>query len=577
MADSSCTEPTSNCVFITDGPDLAVASSTAGVSDTTVSRGSPVTFPLETVVVTNAGNREPTADYEIGFYLSTASTPAELPRNADGTIRQTDGATYTKLLAAVLATGTQDVEPQPLTIPDITPVGTYYLYAYVDSQRVISELDEDNNIVQGGSITVKLALSPTMVSVQSSPTAPVYGQLVTFTLTVTASAPEAGAPAPTGAVQLSDNGLALPGSPVSLNPGGGGIAVLQVDNLGAGPHSLTASYTPDEAGASHYLASPDSSPVVVTITQAAATVSVTGGTFPYDGAAHPATATAKGVGGATVTGSFSFTYSPGGSSAPVTVGQYSVAATFTSSDPNYGPASGTGSIAIGQATTATTLTSSSTPSLLAKAVTLTAKVTAIAPGAGLPTGTVTFKDGATTLGSGTLANVGGTATATLTTSSLSAGSHTITATYGGNTSFLTSTSAPLTQKVSYVFAGFQTPLTTAGTFQSPTASGTWSFSRVIPIKWQLTNGNGTAITDLKSASPLSATFAGATCPGAPIGTPVLLYSPTAGAAGGSTFRSGSSGFNFNWDATKNATKGCWWISLQLSDGSPEKVTAVLLQ
>jgi hypothetical protein len=190
---------------------------------------------------------------------------------------------------------------------------------------------------------------------------------------------------------------------------------------------------------------------------------------------------------------------------------------------------------------------------------------------------VTFKDGATTLGSGTLANVGGTATATFTTSSLTAGSRTITATYAGDTSFLTSTSVPLTQKVSYVFSGFQTPLTTAGTLQSPTTSGTWSFSRVVPIKWQLTNGNGANITDLSSANPLSATFAGATCPGTPTATTVLLYSPTAGAAGGSTFRSGSSGFIFNWDATKNATKGCWWIRLQLSDGSPEKVTTVQLQ
>jgi len=244
---------------------------------------------------------------------------------------------------------------------------------------------------------------------------------------------------------------------------------------------------------------------------------------------------------------------------------------------NYAGASGSASITINKASTATTLTSSSNPSLLAKAVTFTAKVTAIAPGAGLPTGTVTFKDGATTLGTGALANVGGTATGTFTTSSLSAGSHPITATYGGNTTFLTSTSAPLTQTVSYVFSGFQTPLTTAGTLQSPTNSGTQSFSRVLPIKWQLTDGNGATITDLKSANPLSVTYAGATCPGTPTSTTVLLYSPTQGAAGGSTFRSGSSGFIFNWDATKNATTGCWWIRLKLADGSPEKVTAVQLQ
>ena len=110
VAESSCTEPRHpGCVFVTDGPDLAVASSTAEVSPTTVSRGSSVEFPSQTVPVTNEGNREPTAAYEIGFYLSTATTVAELPRNADGTI-ETDGATYTKLLTTVPATGTQDVE-----------------------------------------------------------------------------------------------------------------------------------------------------------------------------------------------------------------------------------------------------------------------------------------------------------------------------------------------------------------------------------------------------------------------------------------------------------------------------------
>jgi hypothetical protein len=155
VAERSCTDPDgSGCVFITDGPDLAVASSTAEVSPTTVTRGNPVSFPLQTVPVTNEGNREPTADYEIGFYLSAATDVAHLPRSADGTI-QTEGATtYTRLLKTVPATGTQDVTRQSLLIPGATPVGTYYLYAYVDSQRVISELDEDNNIVQGGPITV---------------------------------------------------------------------------------------------------------------------------------------------------------------------------------------------------------------------------------------------------------------------------------------------------------------------------------------------------------------------------------------------------------------------------------------
>ena len=73
-------------------------------------------------------------------------------------------------------------------------------------------------------------------------------------------------------------------------------------------------------------------------------------------------------------------------------------------------------------------------------MTFTATVSAAS---GTPTGTVTFKDGATTLGTGTLS--GG--VATFATSSLAIGGHTVTAVYGGDTNFTGSTSPGLTQTV----------------------------------------------------------------------------------------------------------------------------------
>jgi uncharacterized protein YjdB len=79
---------------------------------------------------------------------------------------------------------------------------------------------------------------------------------------------------------------------------------------------------------------------------AAPIVRVTAGTFAYDGAAHGATANAIGVSGAPVSGSFTFTYTPGGATPPVNVGMYSVTAQFTSNDPNYTNASNTGTITI---------------------------------------------------------------------------------------------------------------------------------------------------------------------------------------------------------------------------------------
>src|SRR5437667_1599925 len=51
--------------------------------------------------------------------------------------------------------------------------------------------------------------------------------------------------------------------------------------------------------------------------------------------------------------------------------------------------------------TTTTLTSAPNPSLAGQAVTLSTTVTAVAPAVGIPTGTVTFRDGAAALGTGT--------------------------------------------------------------------------------------------------------------------------------------------------------------------------------
>ena len=99
---------------------------------------------------------------------------------------------------------------------------------------------------------------------------------------------------------------------------------------------------------------------------------------------------------------------------------------------------------VNQASSTTSVTSSANPSVFGQSVTFTAQVSAVSPGAGTPTGTVTFKDGSTTLGTGSLSA----GTANFTTAALAVGSHSITAVYGGDTHFKTSTSPPLIQTVS---------------------------------------------------------------------------------------------------------------------------------
>ena len=94
--------------------------------------------------------------------------------------------------------------------------------------------------------------------------------------------------------------------------------------------------------------------------------------------------------------------------------------------------------------TTTNLSSSANPSVFGQGVTLTATVTANTPEPHTPTGTVTFEDGSSVLGTGTLNSSG---QATLAVSNLAVGAQTITAAYGGDSSFVKSTSAPLSQQV----------------------------------------------------------------------------------------------------------------------------------
>jgi hypothetical protein len=94
--------------------------------------------------------------------------------------------------------------------------------------------------------------------------------------------------------------------------------------------------------------------------------------------------------------------------------------------------------------TMTTLMSSLNPAASGQSVTFTAAVAGTTTNTPLPTGSVTFFDGTTTL---TTVTLNGSAKATFTTSSLSAGSHSITAVYGSDANYAPSTSSVLTEVV----------------------------------------------------------------------------------------------------------------------------------
>ena len=99
----------------------------------------------------------------------------------------------------------------------------------------------------------------------------------------------------------------------------------------------------------------------------------------------------------------------------------------------------------GFGSTSTTVIASANPITTGTSETFTSTVTTTGPNPA--TGSVSFLDGSTTLGSGNLSTVSGSQVATFTTSSLSLGQHSITASYGGDANNTGSTSSAITVSV----------------------------------------------------------------------------------------------------------------------------------
>ncbi len=266
-----------------------------------------------------------------------------------------------------------------------------------------------------------------------------YGQAVTLTAVVVPS--QSGTP--TGSVTFYDGTTSL--GTVTLS---GGAAALTTSTLTAGNHSLTAAYSGDGTfGAS-------TSPVLTqTVLQAGVSITLTSSPNPsYVNQLVTFSVVVSGN-GATPTGSVTFKAGTNVlGTVPLVNGQASFTTTFTKSetvsisasysgDQNYKAQSSNAlKQVVKQYTTSTALASSLNPSTYGQAVTFTATINSSGP---TPTGTVTFKNGSKSLGSASLS--GG--VAKITTSTLPAGTLSITASYGGDAANAKSTSPALKQVV----------------------------------------------------------------------------------------------------------------------------------
>jgi autotransporter-associated beta strand protein len=143
----------------------------------------------------------------------------------------------------------------------------------------------------------------------------------------------------------------------------------------------------------------------------------------------------------------------------------------------------TNSVVLTPANVSATVAASANPATLNQPVTFTATIAPVSGVTGTPSGSVTFFDGATSLGTGTLSTVNGHQQATFSTSSLAIGSHSITAVYGGDSNFNGVTSAALVEQITTIGTStalsaplnaisFGTPITLTAVVTAPSGVGT---------------------------------------------------------------------------------------------------------
>jgi Bacterial Ig-like domain (group 3) len=306
-------------------------------------------------------------------------------------------------------------------------------------------------------------------AVASSANPAVRGQKITLSASFTAVGPGSGVP--TGKVTFSDQNGSLGAGTLSAT----GVATFSTSTLSIATHAITATYAGDANFSGIASAAFSES-----VTKAAAIVSVASSPLASvfsqlvtltatvraapPGAGMP-TGTVTFKQGTLVLGTGTLALSSATEIATVTtkalpVGSDTLTAVY-SGDSVFRTGTGSDSTSpqqVHKAATTTSLLASANPSVFGQSITLTATIKVTGPGSGTATGIVTFKDGNTVLGMGTLHLVGGLNQATASTKALSVGSHALSAIYAGSSSFVTS-STFATQQVNK--AGTTTSVTSS--------------------------------------------------------------------------------------------------------------------
>jgi len=361
-----------------------------------------------------------------------------------------------------------------------------------------------------GAVTIKLVSS-------ANPTT--YGAALTIFATVAPAT--SGGPTPTGTVQFFDGSQNLKWISTLGSNGRGTLPIpiplatsqvclltcppaANVMVLGAGSHTINAQYSGD----ANYAAATSTSSVIQQIGKAPSTTTLSGfsavllpsesglvatvadAQAPSGGPYHFYVMGASGLADGNPTGTVQF-FSGGtavgtGTLAPNYSANVASTAslntnniTGTSFSATYpGDANFQGSSSPTLPPTSVSLTGTPNPSNTGQSVTLTATISAVST-APAPTGKVDFLDGATRLGSAPVSN----GTATVTTAFNTAGSHSLTANYGGDTNNSPSSSAAYTLVVN----ASSTP---ADTLKLTVSNGTPVYGQHVVLFAQVTGNVG---------------------------------------------------------------------------------------
>jgi hypothetical protein len=411
-----------------------------GDTDFTTSTSSAVNQTVDQDSTTSSvgSSANPSVFGQSVTFTATVASNAPGSGTPTGSVTFMDGST-------TLGTGTLDSSGIATFITSSLSVGDHSIAAIYGG-------DTDFDTSASSSLSQVVARNATTSVVESSISPSAFGQPVTFTATVTVTAPGSGMP--TGSVTFEDGSTIL--GIATLN--GSGIATFSTSGLGVGSHSITAVYGGDTdfnfgPSTSSALSQTVNQDSTTSALASSANASVFGQSVTLT-----ATISANSPGSGTPTGSVTFedgstilgiaALNGSGiatfSTSSLGVGSHSITAVYGGDTDFTTSTSSTVDQTVDQDSTTSSVASSANPSVFGQSVTFTATISANSPGSGTPTGSVTFEDGSTTLGTTTL---NGSGIATFSTSSLSVGSHSITAVYGGDTDFTTSTSPALGQMV----------------------------------------------------------------------------------------------------------------------------------